>query len=259
MRAFLVVTVVAAAACDAPHTLAQMKDEGILVQVPLSPLENAALQVAIEYDAVERADCVTLPDDVRAEAGGLALSFDDRGGWQEADGLFGCDALGCGVCVPPRMRHLASDYAPDAPDTVLLEDETRSISLEIEGLFATRAMTLASPSTTRVGADVLLDYSRPNEALETLIATFVGNAQGLNACAASFNLSVPLENDGTGRYAFAVPTPQPTDATECVGPWSGTLRVSFAPKFALVACEGIDRCTVTSTPVDVEMPFTVVP
>lgn len=254
-------------ACAPPDTLAQMKDSGILVQVPVNPAvfsvpEEAVLAVALEYqgDVVQRSDCVTLADDVRAEAGRLPLSFDERGRWIEGgDDLFGCGPFSCGVCTPPSMRRLASDFDLESPQTVLLQDETRTISLEIEGLFAERTITRASPSTARVGSDVTLLYSRPTEALTSLLATFVGAGEG-GACNASFGVGVPLQSDGTGEYRFALPAATPLSTPQCAGPWTGSLRVSFEPAFEVLVCEGVTRCTVVgNSTIDVELPLTVVP
>lgn len=262
----------ALAACAPPGTLAEMKDSGVFVQVPVNPAafsdpDEAAIVVELPYEdarVVQRADCVTLLDDVRAEAAGLALSFDERGGWREADGLFGCDESGCGVCAPPRMQRAATDFDVDSdvdsPQTVLIEDETRSISMEIDGLFAERTMARTSPATSRVGGNVALLYSRPSEALSTLLATFVGTGQG-GACNASFVVAVPRESDGTGAYGFELPAATSIDAaTACAGPWVGSLRVSFEPAFEVLTCEGVERCSVAgNATIDVDLPLTVVP
>lgn len=263
MRRFVILTLAFAhaLACAPPDTLSQMKERGILVQVPLNA--DDALHVDVEYEdegSVGRADCVTLADDVHAEAGGLPLTIDERGRWQEADGLFGCDDEGCGACIAPRMSRRASDFDEDAPGTVVLEDETRSIALEIDGLFASRTVDIASPNTVRVGGTVLLDYSRPSDELETFTATFVGDAQGLPACTANFAAVIARESDDTGRCTFVVPAPQPIDVTACPGPWSGTLRVEIAPKFVVTTCDGVDRCRVRgNAPLSVEFPLDVVP
>jgi hypothetical protein len=243
--------------CAPPDTLEALQDEGIHVAI-----EDAALSVTVELDvdAVERADCVTLAEAVRAEAGGLALAFDQRGGWQEADGLFGCDGEGCGACVAPRMQRAAADFDVDAPGTVVLEDDTRAIQIDIEGLFAERTMTRTSPSTARVGADVALAYSRPQEALDTLNVSFVATGQG-GACDAAFSLDLDVESEdgGTGLYQFRAVAPDATNAPACAGPWVGALTLSFTPRFVIAACEGTARCTAARAPIDVELPFTVVP
>lgn len=256
------------ASCAPPDTLAQMRADGIRVEVPLNAavLEDpsqAALRVAIEYDGepapVTRAECVTLGADVRAEAGGLALSFDERGRWQEADGLFGCDASGCGVCVAPRMSRPAGDDDATSPETIVLADDTHTIALEVEGLFAARTITRTSPATARVGSDVALEYSRPEDTLDALDATFVGTGQG-GACDASVAIAVAPESDGTGRYGFVLAPPASTDASLCAGPWSGTLRLSVSPRFEVPSCQGTERCTVVgNAPLEVEQPFTIVP